>query len=456
MSALSGWASMSDETKTSGASPGLGTNVATNDCANSNCTPESSAAVLNRNCYCVTVDPSRLRQSLHSEFGDVFSPAIWAGHEHLFATSPVFVDQHSLTRMAAVVAAVEEIVCTRTFEEAVMSWAPDVARFAAGPLGGLLSYDFHLAEAGPRLIEINTNPGGAFLNAMLGRFQTLCCNEDAAYDTVPVGAVAEDSLLETFFTEWRMQRADARLEVVAIVDETPAHQYLYPEFLLVAELLRRRGTKAVVCDPSELVERGGRLLHGEAPVDLIYNRLTDFSLASAEHAAIRAAYLAGSVVLTPHPRAHALYADKRNLALLCDPDFLRRCGASKTAIDLLQQSVPRTELVSAENRSKLWARRRGLFFKPATGYGSRAAYRGDKLTKRVWEDMPLSAYVAQELVKPSQRRLGPSSDQALKVDVRVYAYAGQVKFVAARMYQGQTTNMRTPGGGFAAVLTRSQ
>ena len=254
-----------------------------------------------------------------------------------------------------------------------------------------------------------------------------------------------------------MQRADAPLQVVAIVDEAPAQQYLSPEFLLVAKLLRRRGIEAVVCDPTELRESGGgRLRQGEAAIDLIYNRLTDFSLAKAEHAAIKGAYLAGTVVLTPHPRAHALYADKRNFTLLCDPEFLRRCGASEVAIDMLQQAVPRTELLSAENREELWSRRRDRFFKPATGYGSRAAYRGDKLTKRVWEEMLLTPYVAQEFVMPSQRRLGPSSDQALKVDVRVYTYAGEVKFVAARMYQGQTTNMRTPGGGFAAVLTRSQ
>jgi hypothetical protein len=393
---------------------------------------------------------------LHTEFGDVFSPAVWARHEHLFATSPVFVDRHSLSRIAMVVAAVEEVVRTRTFEETAMSWAPDMARFTPGPLGGLLSYDFHLADAGPRLIEINTNPGGAFLNAVLARLQTLCCNDDVGYDMAPDGVVAEDSLLDTFIAEWRMQRADAQLQVVAIVDEAPAQQYLYPEFLLVAELLRRRGVKTVICDPSELVERGGRLLHGDAAIDLIYNRLTDFPLARAEHAAIKAAYLGGTVVLTPHPRAHALYADKRNLTLLCDPAFLRRCGASDVIIDMLQQAIPRTELVSAESRDRLWSRRRDLFFKPATGYGSRAAYRGDKLTKRVWDQMLLSEYVAQELVVPSQRRLGPSSDQALKVDVRAYTYAGQVKFVAARMYQGQTTNMRTPGGGFAAVLSRAQ
>jgi hypothetical protein len=430
--------------------------VAGDDCGSSDCAPGSTADVLNQTCYCVTFDVSQLRQSLHTEFGDVFSPAVWTNHEHLFSASPVFVDQESLRRMAEVVTAVEEVVRTPSFRDAVMGWAPEIARFDPGPVGGLLSYDFHVAAAGPRLIEINTNPGGAFLNAVLGRFQSLCCNEAEGLDTAPAGVIAERALLDTFMTEWRMQRADTPLRVVAIVDEAPAQQYLYPEFLLVAELLRRRGIRAIVCDPSELVAREGRLYHGDALIDLLYNRLTDFALAKPEHATIKASYLAGGVVMTPHPRAHALFADKRNLALLCDPAFVHRSGASPRATEILREAIPRTETMSAENRERLWSRRRELFFKPATGHGSRAAYRGDKLTRRVWEQIALSPYVAQELVMPSRRRLGVSTDEALKVDVRVYAYAGKVMLVAARMYQGQTTNMRTPGGGFAAVLSRAR
>ena len=42
--------------------------------------------------------------------------------------------------------------------------------------------------------------------------------------------------------------------------------------------------------------------------------------------------------------------------------------------------------------------------------------------------------------------------QALKFDLRCYAYDGRVQFTAARLYQGQTTNFRTPGGGFAPVF----
>ena len=39
-----------------------------------------------------------------------------------------------------------------------------------------------------------------------------------------------------------------------------------------------------------------------------------------------------------------------------------------------------------------------------------------------------------------------------KMDIRLYTYAGQVLLTAARLYQGQTTNFRTAGGGFAPVF----
>ncbi|UPQ81365.1 hypothetical protein M0M42_13135 [Pseudomonas knackmussii] len=41
----------------------------------------------------------------------------------------------------------------------------------------------------------------------------------------------------------------------------------------------------------------------------------------------------------------------------------------------------------------------------------------------------------------------------MKFDLRAYAYAGEVQWNAARVYQGQTTNFRTEGGGFAPVFT---
>ncbi len=162
------------------------------------------------------------------------------------------------------------------------------------------------------------------------------------------------------------------------------------------------------------------------------------------------------MVLTPHPRAHALYADKRNLALLSDPARLAALGVPQPIIDRLVAGIPRTVEVTPERADALWAARRGLFFKPASGFGSRAAYRGDKLTQRVWQSILGGGYVAQSLALPSERRVrvdGTGND--LKLDIRAYAYAGEIQLVAARLYMGQTTNFRTPGGGFAPVFLAS-
>src|SRR5690606_25751110 len=119
---------------------------------------------------------------------------------------------------------------------------------------------------------------------------------------------------------------------------------------------------------------------------------------------------------------------------------------------ILLEGVPRTEVVDPDQADRLWAERRRLFFKPASGYGSKAAWRGDKITKRVWSEILAGNYVAQALVPPAERLAsGESMPMVFKYDLRNYVYDGAVQWVAARLYQGQTTNFRSPGGGFAPV-----
>ena len=40
----------------------------------------------------------------------------------------------------------------------------------------------------------------------------------------------------------------------------------------------------------------------------------------------------------------------------------------------------------------------------------------------------------------------------MTADIRAFVYQGAVQMFVARLYQGQTTNFRTPGGGFAPVF----
>ena len=115
-------------------------------------------------------------------------------------------------------------------------------------------------------------------------------------------------------------------------------------------------------------------------------------------------------------------------------------------------AIPDTRRVTEDVADELWATRRGYFFKPAAGFGSRAAYRGDKLTKRVWSAILEGDYIAQALVPPTVRAVTVDQEPVtLKYDVRLYTYAGKTLLLAARVYQGQTTNFRTSGGGFAPV-----
>jgi hypothetical protein len=413
---------------------------------------------LNRSCRCVAVDTQALAGALESSAATTgLYSSILRDQPHLFSETAVFLSRRQFDRMAAVVAGVEDLVALPAFKEHALALAPGIASFEPGPRGAFLGYDFHLGADGPHLIEINTNAGGALLNVALARAQRACCVEvEQALSSPGAGDEAEAAFVAMFRREWELQRKGATLGSVAIVDSEPTRQYLYPEFLMFKELFENAEIAATIVDPSELELRGGRLTAKGREIDLVYNRLTDFYFEEPSSAPLRAAYESGTVVVTPGPRAHALYADKRHLAVLSDPDAMRAFGLDTKTAELLAESVPRTVVLDEGNRDELWKQRKSHFFKPAGGYGSKAAYRGDKMTRGVWEELAGRSYVAQRIAPPTERTiLQGEREVPLKLDVRCYVYDGSVQLVASRLYQGQTTNFRTQGGGFAPVFTEA-
>jgi hypothetical protein len=413
----------------------------------------SAADWLNSSCFCITLNRDTLHAALEREAGDPeFSSRYIRPREHLFSNVPVFLAARDLQKMTAIVQMVEAAARLPRYQETVLAWAPAIARFDPGPRGAFMGYDFHLGAAGPKLIEVNTNAGGAFLNALLAKAQRACCPEVERALKLPLVSNFDSELVRMFQAEWATQRGDEKLERIAIVDDEPGSQYLYPEFLLARQTFIRHGIDAVVADGSQLRFSQDKLWVGEAPIDLVYNRLVDFSLERPQHSALREAYLAGAVVVTPNPRNHALLADKRNLTLLSD---MARLSSFDLPAELarLSAQIPRTVRVSPDNATELWDTRRDLFFKPATGHGAKAVYRGDKLTRGVWQQILAANYVAQELVPPGERMvMVDAATEPRKTDVRLFTYDGHVLLAAARLYQGQTTNFRTPGGGFAPVF----
>lgn len=356
-----------------------------------------------------------------------------AARPHLFSSAVVPIAADDLARMRELIAAVERVVALPAWAEFAKVGSGRTAPDAAS--GVFMGYDFHLTPAGPQLIEINTNAGGGLLAAL---------------------QAGREDVLAAYVAMFRAECGGRELLTLAIVDERPAEQYLYPEFIGFRQLFAAHGIQAFVCDPAELLLCHGGLWHvaeeAETRIDLVYNRLTDFPLAAAQHVALREAWLQGAAVITPNPSVHARYADKKNLVALTDDALLTTWGVDADTRRIMLAGIPRTEQVAPQRAEDFWQRRRSLFFKPAAGFGSKGSYRGDKLTKRVFEEILAGDYVAQALVPPSVVSAAANGEPVeLKADIRNYVYRGTVLLVAARLYQGQTTNFRTPGGGFAVV-----
>ncbi|MCP5179798.1 MAG: hypothetical protein H6993_07610 [Pseudomonadales bacterium] len=409
------------------------------------------ARVLNETCYCAGTDIPATREALRAPTGE---PALTGAHAHLFSPLPVFVPATAIQRMRDIVRAVHQISALPAWRSLTLPGAPGIAGHDPACESVFMGFDFHLGDAEPRLIEINTNAGGALLTALASRNILYAPGVDVSCLQAIVPPPAE-AFVDMFSDAFRSKFGNRPLRRIAIVDDTPGQQYLYPEFLLFQALFQRAGIDAVIADAAALVWRDGVLSVEGQPVDLVYNRLTDFYLEKPTSLALRQAYLADAILMTPHPRAHALLARKSHLARLGSPAALRALGVSDGVATILAAGIPETIAVRDRAPDWWWARRREWFFKPESGFGGRGAYRGAGLTRATFEAILDAGYIAQRYVPAGTRNYlptGATQPQSMKVDLRCFVHAGEVLSVAARVYRGQTTNFRTQGGGFAQVF----
>lgn len=411
---------------------------------------------LNRSCGCLPLDTEQIRADILSSWPALPLDELLEERGALFAGSGVFVSPHDLEQMRAVIDAVEAAAQLPAYLAALAARDSHVVTDPGGSTRGLfMGYDFHLSDQGPQLIEINTNAGGAGLVNALQQTQVMSdpqCAGARLLTFVPDAAVA---IAASVRAEWLRSGRSGEPTNIAIVDGDPSSEYLYPDMLLLQALLAEQGLPSTLIPAAQLVWSGQRLSARGQQVDMVYNRLTDFELEHDGNIALRDAWLAGAAVVSPSPAHHRRFADKRNLAILSEPNHPALQGLAVEHRRALAQ-VPRTHLLSASSADHLWSQRKNLFFKPIAGFAGRGAYRGNKLTKKTWVAMQKQPYVAQVLVPPAQRLLrsprATTPDALLKFDVRLYTYAGEPLLLAARAYQGQTTNFRTPGGGFAPVF----
>lgn len=345
-----------------------------------------------------------------------------------------------LRRMIALVRLLYKLSKRRAYRHHLDSELPASALCDPGHDAVMMGYDFHLTESGPKLIEVNTNAGGLWYASQ--------CYQPAEEG---FGARLGGKLVKTFCDDYARFRkeAEARPKFVVILDENPEAQPLYAEMRVFAALFEEHGISAAIAGPEALEAGDGGLYYAGKAVDMIYNRHCDFYLQTPAMAAVRAAYLGGEVCLSPNPRAYGLLADKRRMLLWCRPSVMRGFGLSEAELALLAASIPETRTLASLQGDEVWRERKQWVFKPGTGYASRGVYVGDKLTKHKLAELDPDETLLQRRIAPSLT-LG-ADQQAFKTDFRLFVYRNRVLGVAARIYQGQVTNLRTENGGFARV-----
>ncbi|MBM4337480.1 MAG: hypothetical protein FJ108_16460 [Deltaproteobacteria bacterium] len=346
------------------------------------------------------------------------------------------------------VALLDGIAHTASYQAEVDAGAESGVRFEPGNRGVFMGYDFHLGPDGPRLIEINTNAGGALLNGL--HTASLCDPERLACicaDLLPIETM-QSRIVQQFISELRAVRGpEAELGRIAIVDERPREQFLFAEFELLVKLFEQAGIRAEILDTEDFARDGDEL------PDLVYLRDTDFTLSTPRTRRLREAYLSRAVVVTPAPREHHLLANKQRLAIFSSRETLERLGVAPEDTGFLQQIVPETRRLADLGLERAWAERSRLVFKPCAAYGSKSVYRGDKISRRKLEEIAsIPGFLAQRRVEPGEVEVETlEGRRKMKFDVRAYAYRDQVLLLGARVYQGQVTNLRSPGGGFSAI-----
>lgn len=301
----------------------------------------------------------------------------------------------------------------------------------------LTAYDFHTTtEGNAHLVEINTNASAFLLSELIYKAHGL--------PTTWEGQPFLEALRHAFNQHLPAERQISSL----IIDEDIANQKMLVEFYLYRDLFKTWGWQADICDADKISSDDLK------KTNFIYNRLTDFYFTDSRWAWLREAYRNPQVGLSPHPKSYLLFADKKRLAEMSRPGYLETQGASEAEIAAIRKVlIPTQEIGDFASAESLWEKRKHLFFKPRQAYGSKSAYRGSSVSRKVFERLLQEDTVIQEYVPAQSWPVTKETDYLAnwKFDLRVYVYGAQIHMVVARMYQGQVTNFSSPNGGLTAV-----
>ncbi len=354
------------------------------------------------------------------------------------------VDQRIVDEIQTFIRTIFEMRCKSEYLSALESTARELNIFDPGNNSILMSYDFHIDEQGtPKLIEVNTN--SAFLAMGLEMYETH--GLPPPINGFSINTIRENILNEVNqFESNNLKIGSDKPLITAIVDQDPEAQRLFIEFILYQSHFINWGWESQILDvgSSELNVKN---------YSFIYNRCTDFYFNTAMSHKMRQLYEHKKICISPQPFEYHLLADKNRLINWQDENFLSACRMSQPDQQLIKKIVPFCYNLDSSNYENLWLQKKKIFIKPKNSFGSKQAFRGQSISRKLFNDCALTGqFLAQEFVPAKEKVFDtPSGPQSFKYDLRCYAYRGDLQLILARLYQGQVTNLKTQYGGFAPI-----
>jgi len=320
----------------------------------------------------------------------------------------------------------------KTYRQSIQEHIPETADAMHDEASILMGFDFHLTDDGPKLIEINNNAGGLYIG------------DDAwmPQDDLSIGSGSlKERILSMFPASW---------QTIAIMDEDVKEQYMYPEMLAYAELLRQAGRQVFVVSPEDIERRDDGLYVENQRLDGIYNRHTDFYLDTRELSHIRDALMAKQVKLNPHPRSYALLGHKARMVDWWREGLLEAC-ISNEQVAMIRHVVPEIHMLSEMDADELWASRKQWVFKPSARHGGKGVILGKSISRKRFASLDLQDTVVQAFVPASQLEY---QGVMYKFDVRLYMHGSTLIGMAGRLWRGQVTNFREEGSGWTKICVQ--
>jgi len=357
-----------------------------------------------------------------------------------------------LTEIVGFIRTFDRVTTREAWQAAALSDAQAIVQLRRPEVCFFSAWDFHLPPGGAwQLIEFNDNGSGfifvAIINALF--YEAAGLEQEKQIAAPPRLLEFNQHIGDLVEAEARAFFGEFPVNLFLVLDDTESlrHGKFRRELELLCDLFRRRGWRAELGFPAATRWDGRRLLFEGQPVSFIINRSTDFFWQSDDFFALRRAYEAGRVYVTPNPFTYATRSDKRLLEWLSLPHLDRDLRIEPWEREILSANVPETHLVRPENVELLARRKQEFVFKPLHGFAGRGLLGGANVGRARLRRIVKrgEGYVAQRWVaKPRIEVEGAS----LWVDLRVWAYRGEIFHLSGRASRRLDRLELTPAGGW--------